>query len=313
MTKRRPRPPRDAAGRAMVVVALVALSLITALVAVAAFSSWRASSEQAGTVPQVPSFTAPPPTSSEPAAPPLPVASVFLTAFDDESALFARRGDCRSAPPEIMATDDGGASWSAFNGAQVRMGQLVALQLQSKTIATAVHRRTVSCELDGARSFTGGRFWEGYPALLGEASFLNPDDPGVVVMGGQPVASPCERPIQLAEGGASDVLLCDGDEVFELVDGAWTGTTVPGAYAVGASADRVVFAVAGDEECAGTQLRALTRPLPSTGDEAPPSEVLACLPETPAPGSTAIAVAGSSVWLLDATGVRRSPDGGISW
>ena len=304
----RRRIARRGVPRGAAIAGLVVLAATTAVLAGWAVGFTRTPSELGGTVPELPTIVPPEPTPSETSAPPVPVAAVFLTAVDGQTALFARAGDCRSAPPEILATTDGGGSWVAYNGSQVGLGQVVSLQLQSDTIALTVFRTAGTCELSGGRSFTGGQFWEEYPELPMIESYLDPADPRTVVIDGQAVPSPCAHPIQVAEGGDSDVVLCDGGDVHEFIDGGWTVTNVPGAYAMGIASGSAIFAVDAAAGCDGVQLRAALRPLSAGG-----LEDRACLSTDPQPGTTALSVADDAVWFATVEGTRRSLDGGANW
>jgi hypothetical protein len=239
------------------------------------------------------------PSASATSAPAAPVAAPgaderFL-AVGEQSMWRASAGDCGIVPPLLERSTDGGRTWSDVTPRYLGIGEILHVEAFVGTEARIVARMGASCETQGLRTFTQGRFWEQDAATLAAATYVDPAAPAVIVTPSGRVEAPCPAPWGAQGDAGALTLVCDG--IAQRWDGgAWQtvagaagtgGAAAGGAVAVTMTADGV-RAARTDPSCAGLVV----------GD--------ACVADLPA-GPAALAASADALWLWAGDTVRPVP------
>jgi len=214
----------------------------------------------------------------------------------------------------LETTSDGGATWVRHSlNPPTELRSVVAVDVIDRSEVHVIGQSGDDCTTVLGRSYTAGLDWVESPDSLGPTWFVDPADPAVVRSPSGTGPVPCGAVVDVAAADdSSAAALCADRTVHRTTDGGATwdaGLAAPGVVALDSGADGYVLAGIGDEGCDGVQLRAL----PADSDEA---SVQGCLPARTAdlaPGSVAISVAGSAVWLWVDEAVRVSQNGGLTW
>ncbi|MDY0830169.1 hypothetical protein SK224_13630 [Microbacterium sp. BG28] len=230
--------------------------------------------------------TSPSPTASASSAPAAsPGAEERFLAVGEQAMWRASAGDCGTLPPLLERSTDGGRTWSDVTPRYLGIGEILHVEAFVGTEARIVARMGATCETQGLRTFTQGRFWEQDAATLAAATYVDPAAPAVVVTGSGRVEAPCPSPWG-AQGDADALtLVCEG--VAQQWDGGAWQAVAERAVAVVATADGA-RAARTDPSCAGLLV----------GDT--------CLADAPA-GPAALASTPGAVWLWAGDTVRAVP------
>lgn len=278
---------------ALVAVLAVAVILLSVLAIV---RTQRAAEPVAATPRPVPSITVQPtttrsptstPAAAAPAATPPGAAERFLSV--GPGAMWrATAGQCGTTEPLLERSTDDGASWQDVTPRYLGIGQILSLDAFADTEAQMVVLTGPGCELQALRTFTQGRFWEPYPDVLAASTYVDPANPGTVVIAGSAVSTPCPTPWGVRAASATVGLICDGT-AYERVDGTWT-PIAEGALAITADAAGVT-AAAIRADCTGVWIT--------------DSDAGSCLP-TAQPDSP-LALTDGMLWLATGDLLRTSP------
>jgi hypothetical protein len=303
------RVDRSAIAKVAVVIALALVAIVLASLALQRGAPAERTGGAGGAAGgPTPTGTSTPPPEPEPAAPSAAPVEVFAAAVDDETAWIGELGSCGAASVTMQISEDGGLSWQPIEWNDIDLAELLTVRMIDGSQSDIAYRDGATCDPAGARTFTSGVGWQDSADSLAASSWLERET-GEVVIDGAPADAPCATPVQVVDGGESDLVLCDDSTVHERAGGAWRSASVPGAIAVAGDEGTLALAAVGVEGCPGTAVVALPRPL---ADGVEP-ELRGCASDSTAPARTALAIVGDAVWFTDPTGSRRSPDGGRTW
>lgn len=302
----------------LVIAGLAVLALVTGGLVVAALSrdpetprAQAPASRSASPSPSRSASAAPSPSGSSrrTALAPLAQATTLVEAVDGNTAWLGGVGSCDGEPTSVRVTTDRGATFRPISTEQLGQKRVLSLQVQSDALTEAVFRSGPDCELQGARSFTGGRFWATSDQAARNVSYLDPDDSFRISQQGQTVPPPCKAPVQLADAGASAIVLCADRSAWRGASGRWARLAVTGATAVGADGESAVIAAAEGGDCAG--LNILVYPADPAASADPSTR--GCVTDATATADTAVDIVGDGVWLVQNGRIRVSEDRGRTW
>ncbi|WP_322409919.1 hypothetical protein [Microbacterium invictum] len=219
------RPPKLFAARWTAVALVGVLAVGVAIVSALALAQSRGPATAESN--PIPSFslgvqTATPTPSPEPSserAEPLPSEERFLAAG---SGAWWRgtAGRCGEAEPLVERSVDGGQTWIDVTPRYLGMSELMSLGAFTSTEAEMVVKVGPSCEVQALRTFTQGQFWEPYPDVLAASRYVDSANSGVVDLGDDSIAAPCEEASGLRTAGETIALLCD-DSAWQLASSTW--------------------------------------------------------------------------------------------
>ena len=323
------RSSRDEGVNWTSILGIVAIGLVTVILAVLALNSVRGEVLNAGETPgynpsaqdDQQSEVAPSDQEEEgeeeatPAPEPVltvPALSRVLGVQDNDVAYRATSGACPEAGFTVETTDDGGASWKVNgDGAEMGLSSPSRILTGADGYVNVVAQNASNCaEIVVAQSYGYGDYWE---AVTGGANLTWHLDPTNAATAFVPqvgsVALPCEAARISSLSATAASVLCNDTRLATTSDSGanWTvSEAFPGAEAVAATADAYLVAQTGTADCAGTLL---SRVNPGHAVESS-----ACVGDAASVGSTAVAAnAGGVAWLWAGDSIWRSTDGGISW
>ncbi|MCR2784963.1 MULTISPECIES: hypothetical protein [unclassified Microbacterium] len=153
----------------------------------------------------------------------------------------ATAGECGVTPPLVERSTDGGHTWTDVTPLYRGIGQVRGLDTFAGTEAEMLAHMGDACDLELLRTFTQGRFWEPYPDVLPNATYLSPVDRGVVVTPDGEIDAPCDDAWGLRTSADLVALICEGI-AYRLIDDEWTSLTDASAVALAIFDDAVVVA-----------------------------------------------------------------------
>ncbi|MBA8816783.1 hypothetical protein FHX48_001876 [Microbacterium halimionae] len=261
-SRRTPRPPHEARRWvAWVIVAVLAVGV--GALSVFALQQSREDPYAGETVAPVPTFT--PRSTSTPDSSPSPEApaavqidpsTVRFLAVGDDAIWRAVAGSCTGADPLLEKSTDGGATFADITPLYRGVTQILSLDgfagTEAEIVATAsVEDDDTDCTPQALRTFTQGSFWEFYPEVLAESTYLNPQNPGQVVTPAGDVATPCASPTSLRSVSGTAAVTCDDGTASVLADDqTWSQLPISGALTVGLTSDTLAVATT-DASCSG--------------------------------------------------------------
>lgn len=239
--------------------------------------------------PPASSSPSPSPTASSSSPPIAPVAAPgaqerFL-AVGEQAMWRASAGDCGTVAPLLERSTDGGQTWNDVTPRYLGIGEILHVESFVGTEARIVARVGDTCETQGLRTFTQGRFWEQDAATLAAATYVDPAAATVIVTPSGRIEAPCAAPWGAQGDAGALTIVCDG--IAQHWDGSvWQAVAERAIAAVwttdGARAART------DPSCAGLIV----------GDT--------CLADAPA-GPAALATSADTLWLWAGDTVRALP------
>lgn len=235
---------------------------------------------------------------------PVPAERLIASANGDV-AWRAVVGSCED-PGSVELTTDGGATWSSAD-----VGELAPVsRLKAITPAAvfAIGGADPDCSPTYAGSVDGGTSWEQAPELVEGSWYVDPTDRAVLGTTVGQVDAPCEIAGLAGFDDNSAAILCTDGSLTVSTDGgaSWT-TAVEETDAVSIGLTLQGYVLAGSsEDCAGTQIW-------SAGIEGTTAPVGCAEDVQPVAGQTAVAGAGSSMWLWAGEETLVSADAGVTW
>lgn len=266
--------------------------------------------------PNVAPSTAPSPSASpspSPSATPK-VAAVapaprFLAAVSATEAWRASPGTCPGTSAVIERSSDKGATWQKLDTGNDAVHQIVSLINANRTRASVIGPAGTDCKVGFFTSFTQGQDWAPYPDNLAGATYLDPQNPAKLHVGGQLESAPCAKALQLRYNDAAMAVMCQ-DTVFERTDTpTWTSVPVPGVLSIATSGSGYLLATSGAAGCAGVQIATLPSPVKADSTPRP----VGCAASVTGPEAVTVSQSGTSVWLWTGNTTLVSTDGGITW
>ncbi|TAM70033.1 MAG: hypothetical protein EPN48_06505 [Microbacteriaceae bacterium] len=292
------------------VLGVSAFLLVDIALATWAMSTTRATTpETPGPIPTFASVPSSRPTPTETSTPiPLTAQAAprLFAAVSATEAYRATRGTCTGPAAVLEKTTDAGATWVPLPTTRYNLHTLLALSGATDTHLAAVAGLKANCAVGAYASFTGGQFWQGYPANLADASYIDPRSPDTIHTPTGAEQSPCPTALQLARGFSSTAVLCSGTVAVRVDGAAWTITQVPGVLALTASDSGYTLAVAGAGGCPGIAIESLTA-------GASDSTLIGCLASLPAPAELTIGQSGNTLWVWSGAATMISNDAGKTW
>ena len=311
------------------IVGVVAIGIVTVILAVLALNSVRGQVPNAGETPgyspsardDQQSEGAPSDPAEEgedevtPAPEPVltvPALSRVLGVQDNDVAYRATSGACPEAGFTVETSGDGGVTWTVNgDGAATGLSSPKRILTGADGYVNVVAQNASNCaEVVVAQSYGYGDFWE---AVAGGADLTWHLDPSNAAAAFVPqvgaVALPCEAARIASLSATAASVLCSDTRIATTSDSGanWTlSEAFPGAEALSATGDTYLVAQTGVADCAGT--------LVSRVNPGHAVESSACVGSAASVGATALAGTGSGVvWLWAGDAVLRSTDGGVNW
>lgn len=250
-------------GTIAIAIGVTVLTIIVVALAIAALRQSRPT-DPGATIDPAPTFSYPARTGT-PTPSPTPTPPVNLGARADaraagagerflsigaEAAWRAVAGACGGPAPLIERSTDDGATWSDVTPFYRDITQVRSLTSFGGRNATAVVDVGTACAAATMRTYTDGRFWEGYPDIFAVDTYALPGDAAVIVDGATH-ATPCTAPRGLRTAGGVTALVCDGT-AYRLDGDSWAALA-SGARAV-AIGDGDVVVARQDADCEGILL-----------------------------------------------------------
>lgn len=252
------------------IAALIALAAGTVALTVAAVAhgspdqlASEGQATQPGFTPPAPATPSAPPTPSPTVTPspsalaltPLPRAEErFLLIDATGTAWRGTAGSCAtSAAPQVERSADGGATWTDVTPTYLGIRQLAGIIPLEPGQAQLIASTDTACSTVGLRTYTQGEFWEQYPDVLADASYLPPTDPTAVVTPFGAPPAPCAEPTSLSVSGPSAALICDQQPYVwsaNLGD-AWIGIPAAAPARAALVADDTLTIARSSAECTG--------------------------------------------------------------
>lgn len=246
----------------------------------------------------------PVPTQAPPALPELSPSAASLTLADETVLWRAAAATCTvgeaaaPATPVAMERTADAQTWVSVTPGNIDVREVLWLQAINAATAEAVVRVGPECETQVLRTFTGGDFWQAYPASITGAATIDAER-SVLRTPTDELPLPCEAPARAVSGApaAAPMVVCAG-QVAQWIAGAWQPIALSNVVAASAEADgALVTARESVAECDGVLLE---RWGPGGANTAQ-----LC---TPGSGVLAVQAAGSTVWIWSAAGVEQ-----VSW
>ncbi|PWC07593.1 hypothetical protein [Mycetocola zhujimingii] len=257
--------------------------------------------------------------SSPPSAEPTATAAVSANAVRPQRVLAAASGDvawrgtigpCPGGTAALEYTDDGGATWKTVDpAAETGAAAVVRVVPESESAANVV-TLDAGCSPQLVGTFVAGDAWADHSPRLGSYWYLDPKNVAAIQSPAGMVAAPCSSAVMIATRSTDEAaVLCADETVFRTTDAGSTWSAaifVPGAVALSGAPDGYIAAVAGQGECGGTSVLAIT--------DSRPGALAGCAGETSAPGQTVVSVSDDGTfWLWSGDVFARSTDGGLTW
>ena len=248
----------------------------------------------------VPTFSSETPSPEPPAPSPTALAPTIIDRTIERFFSVASRamwrgvaGRCGVASPLVERSADGGRTWVDVTPLYKQLTQVASLDAFTPTEGQLVGGVGVGCQTQALRTFTQGQFWESYPDVLAASSFVDLNDPSLVVTPGGTIAAPCATATGLRSAGTRLGIVCDGQAYTLDAARSWQAVGVGDAVAVAFSADGLLV---GHEQstCAGLAITLAV-------DAAAPIDVGCAADVDPSDGAIALATDGSRVlvWAGD--------------
>jgi hypothetical protein len=248
--------------------------------------------------------------SAPPSRTPSPAADArYLFATSPTIAWRATQGSCGATDAVIESSTDGGASWTPHPTGALAVHQVLSLEPVSDTEVTVVGKAGADCATGVFSSFTGGDFWQTYPAQLASKLYFDAAEPTTLTSSGAELPVPCDSVAAIESWNGQALVLCK-DVIYQRdsTSNTWLSISTPGAISMSTADGEITLAAAGVSGCAGVAIQTAELPLAS----ASPTTV-GCIADLTDPGSLAISQAGTAVWVWSGTGVRVSSDSGVTW
>lgn len=286
-------PVRRGMPSAVIAVLVVALTVAVGALVVLALDRGRGAGTETVAKP-APSIGSSPSSTPSPTPTPTPTATAEEPTAPDAAERFlavgagamwrATAGQCGDTAPVIERSDDDGGTWSDVTPTYRNIAQLRDLTPFAETEADIVADVGADCETQALRTFTKGRFWSPYDDLLPQSTYL---DGSTVVIDGNRLDAPCERPWGLRTSGETAAFICDGT-AYEITGGETTEIG-DGVTALDVGDGQIIGALV-RSDCDGLQVSSL----------APDAAPLECL-DVDADGPVALAVTADAirVWAGD--------------
>ncbi|MGK0716082.1 hypothetical protein ACR5KS_08460 [Leucobacter sp. W1153] len=244
------------------------------------------------------------PTEQPPALPELSPTGASLSLADESVLWRAAAATCTADAAASVDTavamerSADAQTWVSVTPAGIDVREVLWLQAIDAVTAEAVVRVGPECETQVLRTFTGGTFWQAYPASITGAAAIDASA-GVLRTPTAELSLPCEVPAQAVAGApaAAPVVICAG-QVSRWIDAAWQPLELANVVAASAATDgALVTAREAVAECDGVLLEQWG------ADGASLAQLC-----TPGSGVLAVQAAGPSVWVWSAAGVET-----MSW
>lgn len=241
----------SSAARVVAVAAVAALAVGAGVLSVMALQSTRGSGTTQS-APPAPTFSfggasqTPTPEVTTP-APTTDAATERFVAVDGEQLWRATAGlcaaDAAAIAPVVEYSTDGGDTWTDVTPPDAR--QVLNLAAFGEAGQGEVIAATgADCAPAALRTYTAGRAWESYPAVLAGSTYVSPADRSSVVAAGTTVAAPCPDAGSARTSRTATGIVCAGTAYVRSGD-AWTALT-DGALALDAVSGTIVVAHTSD-------------------------------------------------------------------
>jgi len=294
MTKYR----REPISRGWMIAGLVVVAVVAVALVIAAVLRNHAAAASGAAAP-LPSFTDASPSATPTATPtpthtPIDRAAERFFAVAPDALWRATAGECGKTEPVVERSTDRGQTWTDVTPHYRDIAQVASLDQIAERAAAMVTELGDDCTPTGIRTFTDGRFWEPFDAVIDDAHYLSFTDAAKVVSPGGDYAAPCNDAHGLRAAGDIEALICDGT-AYERSADKWMPLPQKNALAVAVFSGDLYVASAGEKDCAGI---AITR---FTDAEPDRSESAGCAADATAKGSIAIGPSslGTFVWSAD--------------
>ncbi len=279
----------------MVIAAVAALVLVTA---VGAYAAVRAADGAKGDADAAPELT------TVAAGPGLrhPTEFPILSAASGTVAwrAYGGGGDCLlGATAVVELTTDGGSTWSRAPEGDTAIHEVLALASESATTAAMIATTGSDCTVRALRTTTGGTSWSETPTP-DALPYVDPQDPGRLVFAGAAIAAPCPVARQVAAVHDTVLVLCATGGAWYRDSAATPAISRAEWTALEVSPSRSVLAIGGSPTGFGLALAGYGCPwVPGAATELPYVEVgNSCVhPIHGVPASLALAAAGPDLWI----------------
>lgn len=227
-----------------------------------------------------------------------------LVSVVNESVAWRSEGGACDDPGSLELTLDGGQTWGGAYPSADGLGRALWVSgADFATVQSAV-ASGVDCDLQGVRTFDSGASWNRDEQVVDNSVLVDPNDPSLLIWGGDVIQGPCADMNQVAVTGGVAGVICGDGSLWSSPSGSieWTQTGIENAVALGGSDGRWITALESGD-CEGLSLVEF--------DEAS-VESLACAPTEPG-AETAIDVSGNVLWLWAGDQTLVSTDFGRSF
>lgn len=231
-----------------------------------------------------------------------PASDERLLAIGDGTWWRATVGTCGAAEPLLERSTDGGQSWSDVTPHYRGIGQVSTLDPFAGSEAEMVAGLGDDCVADALRTFTQGRFWEPYPEVLADSTYVDPVNAALVHRPGGAIDAPCADARGLQSRSGTVALVCASTAYVLSADAAWTPLEAPKARAVAATGDAVFVAHASDQ----CESLAVSR---FGTDASAPGTFLGCAEGSSVDAPAALALASADVVVWSGELFSRVPSG----
>lgn len=291
--------------RAIAIVAVAALAVVVGVLAALALQRGEGTGDERTPSP-IPTFTfggdgagTPSPTPSPsatgaPAALSGDAAQERFVAVDGSQLWRATAGRCAAdataVAPVVEYSTDNGETWQDVTPADAR--QVLNLAAFGEAGQGEVIAATgADCAPAALRTYTAGRAWESYPAVLAGSTYVAPTDRASVVAAGTPIAAPCPDARSARTSRTATGIVCSGTAYLQSGD-SWTALT-DGAVALDAVSGTIVVAHTSDACSGGVAVTRYTTTASSGTD-------LGCIDDVDASTPAALSMLDSDVVLWSA-------------
>lgn len=229
---------------------------------------------------------------------------VLVAGQEPGHLLRAATPGCGAGNGMIEYSFDDGASWQAVNFTDSPGAAVQQIDASNPEIVRVAYLDE-NCDLQGARSYTGGSGWEPEPAAA--ATWMLQGDGGATFSPAGQVALPCTA-VSVSGAGNTGIALCSDSHITVSADAGQTWSTpvlVPGASVVSSSSAGAFVAAVGAPECSGISVSS------TSAEGVTPAG--SCLPSETGPAAVALASTPTSLVLWVGDQLLRSADVGVSW